>query len=479
MMKNRGKYIIAALLFAVVFCIGALFQRYTAIIQGQNSLFLFTGDYFRETFAASWPLSHLLESFFLQFYEIPMVGPLLNALIVTLIFLLYSFFSQRISSPFPIVEVFQIVDAVALACFSWIYASMAETPLILFKILLISFGLALVALFAKKKEAAKLKIWKIAVIAVFGIGSALFISISKDIRSDETTAKVRYATYKGDWNKVLDNVTPQSSIDRPEMMPYAFLAMGFTGELGDRLFTYPIKNIEEFDMEGLHTVEGNYFNSLLNYYMGNHNEAIHHIFQYSCHFPHGMTHFSLSQLIRYNNSLGNYTMVRKYAQILSRSPRYSSSARKLLKRFEGAQDSLPPAGHLSSSAHTTTNNPPHDLIQLSLAGINSRIAQERFLCYLMLQGSLEYFVEAFKIFKWERIPRHYEEALLLIGVNPDEFGISAGSQRLFNVITSAMMQLDMPTVDRMAKGTYWEYHFYKQKEGAFESGLDLDPDSKL
>ena len=161
MMKNRGKYIIAALLFAVVFCIGALFQRYTAIIQGQNSLFLFTGDYFRETFATSWPLSHLLESFFVQFYEIPMVGPLLTALIVTLIFLLYNFFSQRISSPFPIVEVFQIVDAVALSCFSWIYASMAETPLILFKILLISLGLAIVALFAKKKRLQSSKYGKL------------------------------------------------------------------------------------------------------------------------------------------------------------------------------------------------------------------------------------------------------------------------------------------------------------------------------
>jgi len=473
MMKNRGKYIIAALLFAVVFCIGALFQRYTAIIQGQNSLFLFTGDYFRETFAASWPLSHLLESFFLQFYEIPMVGPLLTALIVTLIFFLFHFFLQRIKAHFPIPE------AVIIASVFWVLAARAETPIFLYRMLLISSAHAFAGLFLKKKESAGLRKWEIAVTGVVIIGAALFVSLGKNIRSTETTAKVRYATYKGDWNKVLDNVTPQSSIDRPEMMPYAFLAMGFTGDLGERLFTYPIKNIEEFDMEGLHTVEGNYFNSLLNYYMGNHNEAIHHIFQYSCHFPHGMTHFSLSQLIRYNNSLGNYTMVRKYAQILSRSPRYSSSARKLLKRFEGAQDSLPPAGHLSSSAHTTTNNPPHDLIQLSLAGINSRIAQERFLCYLMLQGSLEYFVEAFRIFKWERIPRHYEEALLLIGVDPDEFGISAGSQRLFNVITSAMMQLDMPTVDRMAKGTYWEYHFHKQKEGAFESGLDLDPDSKL
>ena len=143
-----------------------------------------------------------------------------------------------------------------------------------------------------------------------------------------------------------------------------------------------------------------------------------------------------------------------------------------------AQDSLPPAGHLSSSAHTTTNNPPHDLIQLSLAGINSRIAQERFLCYLMLQGSLEYFVEAFRIFKWERIPRHYEEALLLIGVDPDD--------RYLSRLTATLQRDNFCNdatgyayVDRMAKGTYWEYHFHKQKEGAFESGLDLDPDSKL
>jgi hypothetical protein len=461
MMKNRGKYIIAVLLFAVVFCIGALFQRYTAIIQGQNSLFLFTGDYFRETFATSWPLSHLLESFCLQFYEIPIVGPLLNALAATLIFLLFNFFLQRIRVPFHTVE------AAIIACLCWIFAAIATTPLILFKVLLISSILAFAALLLKKKEAAPIRIWELITIAVFLISAALFVSISKDIRSDETTAKVRYATYKGDWNKVLENVTPQSSIERPEMMPYAFLAMGYTGELGERLFTYPIQNIEDFDMEGIQSVEGNYFNSLLNYYMGNYNEALHHIFQYSCHFPHGMTHFSLSQMIRYNNLLGNYTMVRKYAQIISRSPRYSSSASKLLKRFEGAQDSIPPAGHLSSGARTTTNNPQYDLLQLALAGIDSGIAQERFLCYLMLQGDLINFVEAFSIFKWERIPRHYEEALLLAGVDPNVFGISAATQKLFYEISFAMAQADIPTVDRMAKGTYWEYYFRKQKEGAF------------
>ncbi len=467
-MKNREKYILPALLFLVVFAIEALFQRYTAIIQGHNSLFLLTGDYFRETFAAPWPLSHILESFFLQFYEIPMVGPMINALATTLIFLLFNFILQRIRIPF------HNLIAVAGACVCWIFAAMATTPLLLYKVLLISSGVAPAALLLKKREIVRAGVWEIAVVGLFIITAALFISLSKETRSVETTAKVRYATWRGDWNTVLENVTPQSSIDRPELMPYAFLAMGFTGELGQRLFSYPIQKIEDFDMEGIQSIEGNYFNSLLNYYMGNYNEALHHIFQYSCHFPHGMTNFSLSQMIRYNNALGNYTMVRKYAQILSHSPRYSPSARKLLKRFEGVQDSIPPAGHLSSGARTTTNNPQYDLLQLSLAGINSPIAQERFLCYLMLQGDLQYFVEAFSIFHWERIPRHYEEALLLAGVNPNKFGISITSQRLFNEISSAMAQMDMPAVDRMAKGTYWEYHFRKQKEGAFESGLEFD-----
>jgi hypothetical protein len=37
-----------------------------------------------------------------------------------------------------------------------------------------------------------------------------------------------------------------------------------------------------------------------------------------------------------------------------------------------------------------------------------------------------------------------------------------------------MAQADIPTVDRMAKGSYWEYHFRKQKEGAYDSGLSFD-----
>ncbi len=459
MMKKRGKYIVAAVLFVAVFAIGALFQNFTSIMQGRNALFLLTGDYFREAFAGRWPLSNILASFFIQFYDIPMVGPLLNALVVTLIFFLFHYFLQSIKAHFPIPE------AVIIASVFWVLAARAETPILLYRMLIISSIHAFAGLFLKKKESAGLRKWEIAVIGVVIIGTALFVSLGKDIRSTETTAEVQHAAWKGEWKKVLEIVTPESSEKEPKLMPYAFLAMGYTGELGERLFSYPIRGVEDFDMEEVHTVEGCYFNSILNNCMGNYNEAIHHIFQYSCHFPLGTTHFSLSQLIRYNHSLGNFTMMRKYAQILSHSPRYFGSARRLLKRIEGAQDSIPPAGHLSHEAHTTTNNTPYDLLQLSLAGINSGIAQERYMCYMLLTGDLKSFVEAFSVYEWYRIPRHYEEALLIAGVDPRVHGISPETEQRFKQLSKVMAQMDVITLDLMTKGTFWNYHLHNQLKG--------------
>lgn len=66
-MKKR--FPISLLLFAGVFCVSQLAQPYTLIQLENQGLFLLTPDWFREVLGGSRPLSELVGSFLVQFYE--------------------------------------------------------------------------------------------------------------------------------------------------------------------------------------------------------------------------------------------------------------------------------------------------------------------------------------------------------------------------------------------------------------------------
>ena len=83
------------------------------------------------------------------------------------------------------------------------------------------------------------------------------------VRDAERLAKVQVNARRLRWNKVLEAATPEASASDPRLMPFAFLALGETGGLGDMLFKYPVSGPEDFDMEGDNSLTGCLFNSLL------------------------------------------------------------------------------------------------------------------------------------------------------------------------------------------------------------------------
>ena len=465
----KKSFLIPLLLFAAVFCVSQFVQPYSLIQLENQGLFLLTPDWFREVLGGSHPVSELVGSFLVQFYDIPVVGAMVVAAIVTALYLCLDCLLRRCRVPFyrPV--------ALAAAAVCWAVTARLDSNLLIVGILLGSAALALLSLLVRKREEKPVGRWELPVCAVLILLAAGFVATDSKVRDAERLAKVQVNARRLRWDKVLEAATPEASASDPRLMPFAFLALGETGGLGDRLFKYPVSGPEDFDMEGDNSLTGCLFNSLLSESLGVPNEAVHHIFQYSCHLPHGMSHLSLYQLIRYNVEKGDYTLVRKYAGILKRNPKNFSAARGILRRYASAADVTDTLGHSSATARMVTNNPQYNLAQMGTLGMSSGISINRFLCYQLLHGDLEGFRSSFEALGWQAgtVPVHYQEALLLAGADPNAIGVSEERIRRFSDFISAMSNMDNATVQSAARGTYWEYYLKVQGREFYGDDSDL------
>ena len=372
----KRKAIIPAVLGAAVFLTGALCQWYSFQHQEALGLFLLTPDYLRETFDGPLPLCQLAGSFLVQFYDLALVGPAVTALLVVLTWLCAATVCRRITSHWRI-------PATLLACTAWWFIARAGSPATAVCILSWSALAALISLLSGKKED---DIGKAVLPACMGIvaTACLLVAFNPTVRKTEQVSRLERFTRDHEWEKVLKTATPKLCAGDRSMLPYAMLALNAQGRLTEEMGRYPVQKPEDLDMEGVQTREGYWFSSLLCECLGCPNEAIHLLFQSACHLPHGTSHLMLRQLIRYNIELGNYTMVRKYAGILSRSPRNRAAARKILEIYGGMEDVDPDPGRSSAEAAVITNNPIVNIVNMYREGLESPIMEDRVNAYGML-----------------------------------------------------------------------------------------------
>jgi len=308
----KKSIIIPIALFAAVFCETFLCQRYSLIFRENVSLFLLTPDWLREVFSNPMPLSNLVGSFIGQFYGETILGPMIPAGEMTVIYLCLNALLRKFHLPF------HNLAAIVLSLTAWILTSSLSTPVAITAILLISLLLWALSGFVPKRESSRPqgKWWEIVAAVVLIAGSAVFVSQRKVTKDEEMTARVIVNADKGKWGEVLKIATPESVFENNLMLPYAMLALNNQVRLSEQMFRYPVTGVDCMDIEREMNATGNLFQSFLFESLGVPNEAIHQMFQFSTNFDHGMTHLSLRRLIRLNVNSGNYKMAVKYAEIL-------------------------------------------------------------------------------------------------------------------------------------------------------------------
>ena len=372
------KYFTTIALFVAVLVVGVTITPKSFVFQHEIGLFLWSPDYFRDIFGGALPISTLIGDFLVQFYGFPIVGPLCNALIVTIIFILCRGIAGKFTRRSE--QISLILSLVA-----WFFTAISTTPIIGVAIVLVLCILRLASIPFKKR--AQVVAGKRFGLVFIGL-AAVIISLSPTVRSLEVWGKIETAARKAEWDKVLKAATVERAKSDRDMVPFALLAAGAKGQLQGAITKYQVRNPGEMDFFGVENRRGYFFQSLLYEQMGCLNEAVHCAFQCGCQMHRGTSFFVLTQLIRYNIELGNYTLVRKYCKVLRQSPAYRATAGKLLKMYEGLED-VEIDGGPSWSTASMIGNPIADIIEMQKCGIDSQFNRDRLAAYATLVERLQ------------------------------------------------------------------------------------------
>lgn len=373
------KALLPAFTAAAVFCTCFFCQRHTLMQQEFNGLFLLTGDYFREVFSGSLPLSNLLGSFLVQFYRISWAGPLATALLAAAAWLL----ARRI---FRFTGKWSVVAASAAACTLWMLVAFSTTPAAPSAAFLIILALwAAVIAIDRRTGVNESGAVQNAAAAAMTAAAAAVIVFSPAIRDREVWDRIEHSAVHGKWADITAVITPYRASEDPNMLPFAALALAERGQLVSSFEKYPSRGPGDLDFEGLTDRRSYLFSSLFNASAGCTNEAIHQLFQSACNLPHGTSFGTIRQLIRYNMIAGNTAMASKYCSILARSPFNASTARDVaaaILAMDPEASPLDPGD--SSEAAVITHSSAVNLKLLYDEGLFSPAAAEKARCLMMM-----------------------------------------------------------------------------------------------
>lgn len=254
--------------------------------------------------------------------------------------------------------------------------------------------------------------------------AAVIVVFSPGVRRTERWSRVKRDAIYGVWDDLLRTATPAVCEKDPEMTPFALLALSGKGQLGEKMFTYPVFEENDLDMV-LYDGKTEYYTSLLfkyclYQYLGCYNEAIHNLYQWSTQLKDGMGYIVLRRLAELYYLQGNYVLMEKYCRILDESLFHGAFVRHF--RTLAAQGTPQEATPVDVRAQIPVidHDPLYNLLLLESNGIHSPLSGDRLLATLLLRRQREAFLQAVQRFQGDdaRIPAHFQEAMLFWGVRP-------------------------------------------------------------
>lgn len=369
------KCIVPALIFICVYIVCLCFQRYTLINAESLGLFLMTPDYIREVFTNPWPISSLLNDFLIQFFRYSYISQAIVALVITVVFLLTRSLLSRITAKGSIPGT---IAAMAV----WYFITKGQSLTIGITVILIECILLILSSFLRKRfwDESNISIY---ISAGLVLACCIVIITDKEIRSNERWSAVEFATIRQDWNLVLQKATPKAAAKDRDLIPYAMLALNAKNELTERMKDYPVRSIEDLDMEGINSRRGYLFTSYMYESLNCLNEAVHQNFQAACFLPHGTSFHTLRRLVALNYAIGDYALVAKYCSILKQSCCHDEFVQTYMELIKDGRERIDKGFTDSSEVALLTHNPQYNLYSLQKMGISSGTALDRFKAYLL------------------------------------------------------------------------------------------------
>ncbi len=473
-MRARLHYLLAIVLFVVVYVSYSDLLSHVLYYNEQHQLFLYTADYFNSHTLTEW-----LTAFVVQFFYYPALGAVVMSTLITGAYLM----TWRILTALTLREDMlhlSLIPAIAL----WVWTARLSNTLSVVVWSFIALGILALAMCFwvkdKKVRPSSLKGWKYAAVNIASVVVITLFSGYSFMRtfsmSEFRMIKAQQAIDRHDWDAALHHTERYLSNTRqanPLIFYFHNLALYNKGQLFDHLFDFqPVVGVNSlyFPWQS-RTRETEYGHYLLEQ-LGCVNDAQH--WEFEAMVVWGETAPRLVNLARYNIVNGRKAIARKYIARLRQSLFYQDEAKVL----EACVERGKVAGlHVFSTSEPRKAN----FINVENIGPNlqyvlehdprNRMAYDYLMCDLLLSNNLPRFVDNLplcKQFHPEGMPRVFEEALIVyqIGGN-DTKGMqpSYETRGRFQQYAQLAQTSNMAALQAQFGDTYWFYLNYVSPYG--------------
>ncbi|MBO4565605.1 MAG: hypothetical protein J5695_00100 [Bacteroidales bacterium] len=450
------KAIAPILMFATVLLASLLCMRYTFVCQEYEGLFLNTPDWWARAWAQQLPVSGIISDFLTQFYRDPLYGAIITAVLITGVFLLLRGILCRFG-----------LSGNAIAAFAsgalWVFVAHSSTSKPAVFVLLLMAAAWLLSLLFKIKQLRKERKADLPLSSVMLVAAAACVVLSPAVMRAENFNRVKVDALYGIWDDLLATVPPEEAEKNAELTPFALLALSGKGELGDKMFTYPVFEQNDLDMEA-YDGKGEYYTSLLfkaclYQYLGCYNEAIHNYFQWSTQLRQGTSFVVLRRLAELYCLQGNYDLMEKYCRILDKSLLNGAYVRHFRAMATKGTAQQPTSVQDRAAMPVISHDPLYNLVLLQSSGFDTRMSADRMLCTLILKKDFIRFGSIMEVLApaYEHIPLHFQEVMVFAGLR--SFDVDAAVVERYSAFVSDMMDMPQERLFQLYKGSAFPFLF--------------------
>ena len=306
-------------------------------------------------------------------------------------------------------------------------------------------------------------------VMIVAVGMAVYFLVGLD-RGNKDQEKMAHLEYLGenkDWKQILSTVTVKDAWENDIMRRYAILALSETGQLADHAFRYGLKGASDFLFYDTVNPLCLNFNALFYECAGMHNATILQSYQLGVQTVPGIGFDAIRRLADTYIKLKDYTLAKKYVDILSHSTCHKSWVKERLPKLEAIKDEQPAYIHDEYKAKISSFS--HTISSMVDRNPENRKYADLLLCSLLADEEGDKFRDLFRyIAQWQYpagtpIPRLYEEALILISmVDPaalEGFAISDDTRSRFADYVALMNAGRGNQALKKYADTYWAYSY--------------------
>lgn len=302
------------------------------------------------------------------------------------------------------------------------------------------------------------------------------------LKAREFNLKVEHMADNRNWEALYNATYPIRYELNDNQMAYSLLALSQKGQLGEKLFHYPVRGLDN-----IFAHSSNFrFNSYFCHELGLPNEAIRYAFEEGQYMPAGASFGTMRRMVDWILDKGDDNELAEfYMNILSHSSCHQNfiNTRKIFMGQAHTQKKEPQPEFVGS---------PSFLYEAALVlerEPDNKRARDYLLCGLLLTGNTEAFFDMFeRVFvetNDEKIPEHYLEALLVLKDShpaiDSEYNIPVATEGSYRDFKQLMQNGEVGKSKALQRyaNTYWAYlqrmHDTKQAEIKIDTQNILGP----